>query len=465
MLTQNTTLLSYPSCCPNKPFPIPRSEKAPEVLNTTHRIVWSDSGIESYRDLINPTLLSLRDNWKNPQSSVSFSLLLQCMNEALTAAAKASNTVIDLSKPKKPKPSPIPLDVSAASKEKSEKHKIMQNICQDPVSTDLEKSQALSAFSNSRKKHRRLWRRHQSSLAAAISSKTDEIITTDPQNAHKQLKALKSSVSGKISELKVGEEIFYNNDVADGFFKNINTLKTMSAETRNCESCETMRFDYNLITEIAKAGQTIPIISLQKAEELLHSLKPHVCDHFNVSALHFIHGGPLAVQHFQFLINSAIENLEATTCDEMNVAHACVLHKGHSKDKNLASSYRTISSCPFVSKALDFYVRELSIPEWNAAQPETQFLGSNKSHELGALLLTETINHSIIDNNKPLYSLFLDARSAFDLTIREITVRKLHHICTSGLRLVYLENRLKNRKTVVEMGQQNPWPHHRPARL
>ena len=153
---------------------------------------------------------------------------------------------------------------------------------------------------------------------------------------------------------------------------------------------------------------------------------------------------------FRLLLNSAIENLETTTCEEINNAHACILYKGHSKDKTQASSYRTISTCPFISKALDFYVRELSLSDWSEAKPETQFLGINSSHELGALLLTEAINHSIKDNNSPVYCLFLDARSAFDLTVREIIIRKLHLIGTTGHRLLYLDNRLKHRKTFVE---------------
>ena len=214
---------------------------------------------------------------------------------------------------------------------------------------------------------------------------------------------MKSPQLSKISELKVGNETFVGDDVADGFFTNINALKTMKPETKNCKECETIKFDYDLIKQISQAGQQIPPISLVKAEKLLHALKPNVCDHFNISALHFIHGGPLAMQHFQFLINSAINNLETTTCEEVNVAHASVLHKGHSKDKSLATSYRTISSCPFLSKAMDYYIREISIPEWTAAQAETQFLGPDKSHELGALLLTETINNSISVTNQPVY--------------------------------------------------------------
>ena len=72
------------------------------------------------------------------------------------------------------------------------------------------------------------------------------------------------------------------------------------------------------------------------------------------------------------------------------------------------------------------------------------------SPELGALLLTETINHSLKVNNQPVFCLFLDARSAFDLTIREIIVRKLHLLGTTGHRLLYIDNRLKHRRTFLE---------------
>ena len=87
----------------------------------------------------------------------------------------------------------------------------------------------------------------------------------------------------------------------------------MNLATKNCESCELARFDHELLLEISNLGKKIPQISLVKAEELLRSLKPSVCDHFNVSALHYINGGPHAIKHFQVLVNSAIENLEITT--------------------------------------------------------------------------------------------------------------------------------------------------------
>ena len=73
---------------------------------------------------------------------------------------------------------------------------------------------------------------------------------------------------------------------------------------------------------------------------------------------------------------------------------------------------------------------------------------------MGALLLSEVIQHSINITDKPVFALFLDARSAFDRALREILVRKLFLIGTTGERLLYFDNRLKYRKTFCEWDHQ-----------
>ena len=256
----------------NPPSPI-QSEKNPRILNNKHKIIWSEEGILSYRELIAPTLLSLKENWSNPESSISFSILLQCTNEALTSAAKATNKVINLAKDYKPRKSPlIPADVATAEKQKLQSHKNLQAVLQDPDSSDLDKSSAKHEFSTARKSHRRIWRRHQFSLESSNYAKTHEILSNDPKNAFKHLKSLKSTASGKIPELKAGDNIYYGENVADGFFQNIKHLKTMNSDTKACESCLNIKFDYSLIIDLCKAGQKIPSITLVKAEELLHAL-------------------------------------------------------------------------------------------------------------------------------------------------------------------------------------------------
>ena len=48
---------------------------------------------------------------------------------------------------------------------------------------------------------------------------------------------------------------------------------------------------------------------------------------------------------------------------------------------------------------------------------------------------------------KPIYILYLDARSAFDLVVREILIATLYHGGIRDQGLVLIDERLKNRKT------------------
>ena len=229
---------------------------------------------------------------------------------------------------------------------------------------------------NARNRHRHFLRHFEADKNNTEDAKVHDILTTNSKAAFHQLRSIKSSsTSSKISELIVQDKVYCGDSVKDGFYENIQQLKTLQPEVKSCSSCDDFKFDYNLIRDICKVGQKVPLLDLEAAEKLLHNLKPTVCDHWGVSAFHYIHGGPHALHHFQFLINTALEDIENTSCEEFNTANAQILYKGHQKDKSLASSYRTISSCPFVAKALDTYIRSLSIDEWEAAQSKVQFLG------------------------------------------------------------------------------------------
>ena len=294
-------------------------------------------------------------------------------------------------------------------------------------------------------------RRHQANADNENDEKMHDILSVNPYEAFKLLRKAKSSSSSKISEINVGESTYTGENVTFGFFTSLKQLKTtQDPEIENCETCESFKLDHKLITEICEAGDKVPPLSLEGAESLLHSFRPSVCDHWNISASHYINGGPLALKYYQMLLNAALDNIENTAVDEVNTAHACVLYKGHKKDKTLASSYRNISTCPFIAKSLDTYIRSLSSEDWDKARSPSQFLGSGMSHDLASLLLSEAIAYSLHTNQNPLFALFVDARSAFDRALREILVRKLFLHGTTGDRLLFFNNRLQFSKTFCE---------------
>ena len=259
------------------PTPI---ETPPSIPNTKHRIVWSEQGILQYRELLNNTFLEIQNNWKSSKTQVSYSVLLQCTNEALASAAKLTNKVIDLSKPR-----PLPKQYKPAEKAKKDTHSTLKNTLSNPSATTAQIMHAKKCFNDARKDHRQTWRREQASKEHERDQKLSSFCSKDSSEAFKHLKSVCATSSSKISEIHVGNKVFTGDNVSAGFYENIKTLKTEhDPATKNCESCKSFKFDHKLILEICKYGEKIPPLSLSEAEKLLHSLKPSVCDHWSISA-------------------------------------------------------------------------------------------------------------------------------------------------------------------------------------
>ena len=81
---------------------------------------------------------------------------------------------------------------------------------------------------------------------------------------------------------------------------------------------------------------------------------------------HYYLTGLAGWKHFFLLLNTLLSDVNNTDISEINTVYACILFKGHNKDKCSDCSYRTISSCPVVAKGL-----------WSLCQrPEYWFLES-----------------------------------------------------------------------------------------
>ena len=132
-------------------------------------------------------------------------------------------------------------------------------------------------------------------------------------------------------------------------------------------------------------------------------------DLFSVTAAHYIHAGEAGIDHLHFLMNAAISDLNSLALDDLSMLWACVLHKGHGKDRSHAKNYRTISTCPVVRARL---LMHISLFCTGICGAETQFQRQESSHELSALVLTESINFSKASNSKPAFVVYLDAKSA-----------------------------------------------------
>ena len=179
-------------------------------------------------------------------------------------------------------------------------------------------------------------------------------------------------------------------------------------------------------------------------------MKKSVTDYYSITPSHYLNAGDAGLDHFNHLLNCIIADVNNASVEELNACYALLLHKQHGKSRNLDKAYRTISTCPLLSKALDLYIRQLHGSKWKSCQAETQYQGEGSCHELAALLVTELVQHSVNTLKEPAFFLFLDAKSAFDRVLPELLIRQLYLSGMDGNTTILVDKRLVNRHTYLD---------------
>ena len=316
-------------------------------------------------------------------------------------------------------------------------------------------SQLKNDHTRRKRNHCRLLRYNKMQEGFKRDNRINKLCSKTPNQAFKFLSNMHRSENNKINRLYVQDNLYTDEDIPYGMFRSIEILKT--EEVNLCQedpSYPDFSEEYRHIIDICAAGASIPLVSREKSLSILKSLRQNVNDFYSITSCHFLNAGEEGIEHFHRLFNSVLSNVNLAGLPELNTIYACVLFKGHGKDKEQARSYRTISTCPLLAKALDCYIRELSLDRWTQQQAPTQFQGRGMSHELASILLTESIQYSLNASNRPLYALFLDARSAFDRVIKEILIRNIYNSGIKDQTLIYLDKRLDSRRTFCDYDRQ-----------
>ena len=435
---------------PNVPVPPPdaRNVTAPRIVNDRVKIIWDDDGIEDYEALIGTSLRDIREQWGNPSSRSSISLLLSSTYACLSLAAISTNKSIPLGVLHNQRPQVCP---SIRSKERATlkaKNLLDRTLLSSPSPEAVQSAQErLRSCRSDLKKAIRAEKHH---TRKERGEKLFSILSSDPSSLHRSIKA-KSNSAASVHKLTVHDKEYTGSNVPDGFFDSLSSLKAPDLSSLHATShFQDTLMDYENVLKIARHGLKIPPISPKHSTEILYKLRSSVNDFFSITTAHFVNAGMEGHEHFHFLLNTIINDVNLSSLEELNTIWACILHKGHGKDKESDRSYRTISTCPTLAKALDLYIGELYAVGWADAQADTQFQGAGSSHELAGLLLSEAINFSLFTAKKPVYLLLLDAKSAFDLILRENIIVEAFKAGTHDQGLLYLNNRLGNRLTYCE---------------
>ena len=160
---------------------------------------------------------------------------------------------------------------------KNKSHQYLKAILSNPDSSDLEIQSAREAFSRERSIFKRISRQH---LAAKDGERDTRLFNVIKNSSSlKSIKRIKAEAQSKISELVVGDNTFYGEDVCEGFYQNMVQLKSSTCSENSCQLCSVFDVEVSCLRELCLAGNEIPSLSFDETQKLLKSLKPHVCDH------------------------------------------------------------------------------------------------------------------------------------------------------------------------------------------
>ena len=415
---------------------------APRLDHYRHNITWSEEGSKEYSTVVGRQLKRIRDMWLKPDCQASMSVLLQLTNKVLSKAAMSTNRYRVLGKKKEPKRIKIPRDIRIAKQRlcrAHKKHKLSPSLLSE------------NQLRRSRKSYHQAVRSYNLRVDNERDNKLSDIMGVSPGKMFRHIKAMKNTGNSVISKLTVGQATYTGQGVADGFYESMSSLKRCDTLTlEHVPELSDKLLDYKIVIELCQNHDGIPELTLEKSKELLSKLKKGVKDHYSITVEHYIYAGHEGLVHFNALLNGIIADLNNACVEELNTAHGLIYYKGHRKDKESERSYRNISSCPFLAKALDVYIRELCLDLWQYQQADTQYQGAGSSHELASLLLTEVIQHSLFVARQPVYLLSLDAQSAFDRCLRQVLTSELYKAGVPPAAILLIDNRLASRATVYE---------------
>ena len=428
---------------------------APKLDHTRHKIVWTDEGIIEYNIITSKLLPDIRLRCQSSSSKALTSFLLQSTNFLMNYAASISNKMIPLTSTRTPKSEKVPKAIQKSTNALSKLNSKLKFLLSNPSSSTESIVTIRSRIKELRMHHRKLvrWTRLQKNVLR------DKNLTSNTNELSKAVRKSNPTAAKNIKKLVVGEKEYVDENVPDGFFDSISSLKKLDlASLSTSSSFQSASDTYKNILKICESGTKVPEVSLLMADDILKSIRPSVNDFYSITASHYLNSGKAGLEHFANLLNVIISDLNNLSIEELNLVWACILYKGHEKDRTIDRSYRTISTCPFLSKAIDTYISILYSSKWNKFTAETQFQNKCSSHELAALTLSEAIIHSTKTLNRPAFALYLDARSAFDLALREFIVNNLYEYGIRDQGLLLIDQRLKNRRTVCEWDKQMMGP-------
>ncbi|XP_063420597.1 uncharacterized protein LOC134705810 [Mytilus trossulus] len=267
--------------------------------------------------------------------------------------------------------------------------------------------------------------------------------TADRKMFHKIIRNQRGKLSKFIDQLNVDDEIFYNEDIIEGWSTHFHQLaKKIPNPNYDNKYLELIENEAKIIIDICKERfKHCPITNKEMEKAISDLNRNKAVDYFGLNAENIIHGGKQLQQYLQLLFDKSFEFGCISDILKIGILFPVYKNKGDIKS---SKNYRGITVTATYSKLIEKIIKIRENPVILKNQNPLQRGFTENTTPLLCELMIEEFERESKDLKLPTYIALLDGKSAFDVVVHSNLIRRLYQAGISDQSIILIDSLYKN---------------------
>ena len=246
----------------------------------------------------------------------------------------------------------------------------------------------------------------------------------DKQQFYKLVRKHRKNGNCFINDLHVEDKYYERDEIIDGWHSHFSKLAIPTENNDfDYEHLELCDMDYKSIQRISQHYES-KVVDLNVIEEAVRSInRGKAEDIFGISIEHFLYAGSEFMTFLHNLVNILFKRKLIPDMIKVGLLSPVFKNKG---EKNNSKNYRGITVLPILLKIIEYILRlDLRSGSLRIQSPLQRGFTTNTS-PMNAAVVVEEIYREYKDENLPFFIALLDAKSAFDVVVLKMILRKVY---------------------------------------
>ena len=417
------------------------------------KVVWDDSKISEYQNLVEKALDEASVQWKNPEfipflCSLYPRLIVQCAEMVFETKSAVTKT-----KAQKPHSLLVRAQNLVNSRFRKWKRAGKPTGKNNPLKT---------AYTTARSELQRLVRYQDNLAHVKRNNLLMHSYSHDRNKIYSLMKKIrKENTNSMTTVLTTPTGTYHGEDILEGFAADAEYLSRQTSDLNDGWSdhyfYKLCKLDnYYIFDFLQTEPMALPEMKITDLDRILtKKMKTgKSCDYYQLTVEHLRNCSFIGKQHILNLLNSIINNIYYLGCHQVKIGVGTAVYKGKKKLVTKSNLYRRITVSPIIGAILDYFVDPIAEATFRDKQSNDQLgFTAGLSYLLAAVERGECQRWAL-DHKMTCYGVSLDGESAFPSVERDIQIRELYHIGERGDLLKYSKQTYENTECHIKLNDK-----------